>query len=436
MECPVSEKIRSWKYPGSTRPKQAQKEKWLNKNNKKPGNAFKQASDIRGAGNLALDAVTGITDLVEALHHKILSLGGILGRPDQTRTTGITGMVYRNIRTVSTAAGNSIDLLLKQFSSLLGEKCSSPEREVVLAALNGVLGDHLAAGNNPLSIPMQFRRKGVPITVGDQAFEQDLRQSNGKIALMVHGSCMNDLQWNSRGHDHGAALAHDLGYLPVYLHYNTGLHISQNGLNFSDLIQVLIDQLPEPTELVIIAHSMGGLVSRSACHYGKIAGHSWLDQLQKIIFLGTPHHGAPLERAGNKIDILLEISPYSAPFSRLGKIRSAGITDLRYGNILEEDWKGRDRFSSGDQRKPVPLPAGVQCYTIAAATGKPLGRLGDPLIGDGLVTVNSALGRHKNTDRTLLFPETHQWIVRDMNHMDLLNQPEVYETLKRWLEDR
>ena len=410
------------------------------KNDKDLEMAIKQASDIRGAGNLTLDAITGITDLVEELHHKIVSLGGILGRPDQTRTTGITGMVYRNIRTVSGLAGNGIDLLLKQFSSLLGEKCSSPEREVVLAALNGVLGDHLAARNNPLTIPMQFRRNGVPLAIGDQAFEESVRQSNGKIAVMVHGSCMNDLQWkrqvHGHDHDHGAVIARDLGYLPVYLHYNTGLHISQNGQKFSGLMEVLFHQLPEQTELVIIAHSMGGLVSRSACHYGKVAGHSWLNHLQKIVFLGTPHHGAPLERAGNWIDILLAMSPYSAPFSRLGKIRSAGITDLRYGNILDEDWKGRDRFEfSKDHRNPVPLPDGLQCYTIAATTRKKLSTLGDQIIGDGLVTLNSALGRHKNTDLNLLFPQTHQWIARDMNHLDLLNQPDVYETLKRWLEN-
>ncbi len=395
----------------------------------------KDESDIRGAGNLTIDAITGITNLVESMHHTIASFGGILGEPNQNRATGITGMVYRNIRTVSGLVGGSIDLLLKQFSSLLGEKCSSPEREVVLAALNGVLGDHLATRNNPLAIRMQFRRNGVPLTMGDQAFNQSVRQSNGKIALMVHGSCMNDLLWNRRGHDHGAALARDLGYLPVYLRYNTGLHISQNGREFADLIEVFIKQLPQPIELVIIAHSMGGLVSRSAYHYGKVAGHSWLNHLLKIVFLGTPHHGAPLERAGNWIDIILEISPYSKPFSRLGKIRSAGVTDLRYGNILDEDWKGRDRFEySRDRRIAVPLPDGLKCYTIAATTSEKSSILGDKLIGDGLVTLNSALGRHKNADLNLLFPETHQWIARDMNHLDLLNHFEVYETIKHWLE--
>ncbi len=398
---------------------------------------IKNESDIRGAGNLTIDAIIGMTDLVEAMHHKIASLGGILASPDQTRMTGITGMVYRNIRSATGLVGDGIDLLLKQFSSLLGEKCSSPEREAALAALNGVLGDHLVARNNPLTIPMQFRRNGLPLAIDDLSFDEAVRQSDGKIALMVHGSCMNDLQWKNQEHDHGTALARDLGYLPVYLHYNTGLHISQNGREFAGLIEVLINRLPQPTELVIIAHSMGGLVSRSACHYGKVAGHSWLEYLRKIVFLGTPHHGAPLERAGNWIDIILEISPYSAPFSRIGKIRSAGITDLRYGNILDEDWKGRDRFEcSGDHRRSVPLPDGIQCYTIAATTNNKMNTLGDQFIGDGLVTLNSATGRHKNADLNLLFPKPHQWIARNMNHMDLLYQPEVYATIKRWLESK
>ncbi len=401
---------------------------------------IKYESDIRGAGNLAIDAITSITDLVEAMHHTITSFGGILSGTDQNqsqRTTGITGMVYRNIRTITGLVGDGLDVLLKRFSSLLGETKSSSDREAVQAALNGVLGDHLAARNNPLAIQMEFRRNGAAFAMDDQAFNRALQQSNGKIALMVHGSCMNDLQWNRQGHDHGAALDRDLKYLPVYLHYNTGRHISQNGREFADNIEAFITQLPQPTELVIIAHSMGGLVSRSACHYGKDEGHSWLNHLQKMIFLGTPHHGAPLERAGNWIDTLLDISPYSAPFSRLGKIRSAGITDLRYGNILDEDWKGRDRFEcSGDHRTCVPLPDGMQCYTIAATTKKESSRLGDHLIGDGLVTSNSALGRHKNANLTLKFPEAHQWIARDMNHLDLLNQPEVYETIKLWLESK
>ena len=153
------------------------------------------------------------------------------------------------------------------------------------------------------------------------------------------------------------------------------------------------------------------------------------------MFLGTPHHGAPLEKGSNWIDVILKMNPYSAPLSRLVKIRSCGLTDLRHGNVADDDWKGRDRFKfSGDQRVPVPLPEGVPCYSIAATTGQESNTLGDNLVGDGLVTLSSALGHHENAELNLLFPETHQWVGRNMNHMDLLNHPEVYEIIKKWLK--
>src|SRR4029453_1583503 len=83
--------------------------------------------------------------------------------------------------------------------------------------------------------------------------------------------------------------------------------------------------------------SMGGLVARSASYHGRLARHDWLRSLRRLIFLGTPHHGAPLERGGHRLDYVMELSPYVAPFTRLGKARSAGITDLRYGNITMDE---------------------------------------------------------------------------------------------------
>jgi pimeloyl-ACP methyl ester carboxylesterase len=394
----------------------------------------KIATDLRGAAGLTIDAIIGVTNMVESLHYTIAGGSRKRGGSDQIRTNGIPGLVYRNIRSVTQLAGSGIDLLLSQSNSLLGAKLSTPGREAVLSALNGILGDYLVAKNNPLAIVMQFRRDGKPMNV--QAVVEEIQNSDGKVVIMVHGSCMNDLQWNRRGHDHGAVLASDLGLVPIYVNYNSGLHTSENGRMLANLLEKLNAYAAQPLELTLIGYSMGGLVSRSACHYGQMAGHTWLKQLRKLVFLGTPHHGALLERGGNWIDAILGISPYSAPFSRLGKIRSSGFTDLRYGNVVDGDWKGRDRFKfSGDERIHVPLPNGVQCYAVAATTAKAADKLGDDLVGDGLVTVSSALGRHKNGELNLLFAENQQWIGREMNHLDLLSHPEVYETIKKWLEE-
>ncbi len=394
-----------------------------------------RSSDLRGISRLAIAATTGLTDLVEAMHHTITRVPVILGAPAPGPTRGVTGLIYRGIREVTRWVGSGIDVVLAQLTPLLGQQSPLPGHEAVLAALNGVLGDYLVASGNSLAIPMHPRRDGRPLNLDSRALAMASPPPTGKLVVLVHGLCMNDGQWQRRGHNHGAALARDLGYTPVFLCYNSGRHISTNGRAFADLLEGLVKQWPIPLEeLAIIGHSMGGLVARSACHYGRLAGHDWPRHLKKLVFLGTPHHGAPLERGGHWVDILLGISPYTAPFARLGKIRSAGITDLRHGNLLDEDWAGRDRFErSGDRRCPVPLPEGVCCYALAATLGKQEGDLGGRLLGDGLVSVNSALGRHPDLNRTLEFPPARQWVGYGMNHMDVLGRPEVYEQIKQWL---
>jgi pimeloyl-ACP methyl ester carboxylesterase len=305
----------------------------------------------------------------------------------------------------------------------------SPPREAVIAALNGVWGDHLAASGNPLAIPMSLRLAGRPLGA-------PMPDASRRIVVLVHGLCMNDLQWRRRNHDHGAALSRALGASAVYLHYNSGLHVSQNGRAFAALLEELVSTWPVPVEeLVIVAHSMGGLVARSACHYGGEAGHRWLGSVGKLVFLGTPHHGAPLERGGRRVDALFGVSPYIAPFARVGKVRSAGITDLRYGNVVDEDWSGRDRYDQRhDDRRPVPLPASVACYAIAACASERAGGVRARALGDGLVPVASALGEHTDPARDLALPASRRKVFAATSHWDLLSRRDVYEQVRAWLQ--
>jgi pimeloyl-ACP methyl ester carboxylesterase len=393
------------------------------------------AADLRGVNRLTVAGIAGVVDLVEAMHHNIARVPGISSKPKRDRTTGITRLVYRSIHGVLGLVGHTLDRLLARLEPLLGERSTWPGREALLATLNGVLGDYLTVSNNPLAITMRLRRGGIPLPTERRALAEAIPQAGGKLVVLLHGLCMNDLQWRRKGHDHGAALARDLAYTPVYLHYNSGLHISTNGRAFAELLETLVQIWPVAlTELVLIGHSMGGLVARSACHYGALARHEWLRRVDKLVFVGTPHHGAPLERGGNWVDMLLGSSAYSAPLARLGKIRSAGITDLRLGNLVDEDWNKRDRFErSGDLRVAVPLPEGVACYAIAATTGKVAGDLSDRMIGDGIVPLASALGRHANPRLALSFDERRQWVAYGINHLDLLSRPEVYAQIKLWL---
>lgn len=399
-------------------------------------------ADVRGLGRLAIDATLGITGIVETMHHNLSRVPGPLGKATQEPVKGIAGFVYRSIRGVTRLVGGGVDLALARLVPLLGQGQSTPQREAVVAALNGVLGDHLAESGNPLAIPMRLRRGGEPLVLAKPALAAAFPKAGGRILLLAHGLCLGDLQWSRDGHDHGARLAKSRAiarpWTPVYLHYNTGQHISDNGRGFAGLVEALVQAWPVPVrEIAILAHSMGGLVARSAMHAGAAAGHRWPARVKRIVFLGTPHDGAPLERGGHWVDVLLDGSPYTTAFSRLGKLRSAGITDLRHGSVLEEDWAGKDRFAppprGGAKRHDLPLPAGVKCYAIAASLSKRAGGAGARLLGDGLVPVRSALGLGKSPAAALDFAADRQWIGFGLNHLDLLDSPAVYERLRRWL---
>ena len=382
-------------------------------------------ADLAGASRLAIEALTGVTELVEAVHMNVLNkaIGTGVVRP----VAGVTSLVYRSVKGVTRLVGGSLDAVLARLVPDLGEPAAWAGRDALLAALNGVLGDRLAASGNPLAIPMRLRQGGKPLALHAVA------APSGRILVLAHGLCMNDLQWQRDGVDHGAMLAAEGGYTSVYLHYNSGRHISVNGREFAQQLQALVDGWPVPVaEIVILGHSMGGLLARSACHYAAQAQQGWLGHLSKMVFLGTPHLGAPLERGGNWVHLFTDLSAYSAPFSRLAKIRSAGITDLRHGSVLDDDWDGQDRFAHGTPLpQHVPLPEGVRCYALAATIGKREGDLADRLLaGDGLVPVSSGLAEPDDPARSLAF-ERH--VVYQTNHMQLLSSPQVSERLLAWL---
>jgi pimeloyl-ACP methyl ester carboxylesterase len=382
-------------------------------------------SDILGAARMAVDAAEATTEVVEKMHRTIQLRPAPVGASATDRTRGLTGFVYRSIRTGIRLVGRAIDAGLTPMTILLPEGESSRVRDAYRSAANGVYGDYLVRTRNPLAIKMSLHHRDQQVDLNDPArvLEQPSdAAAASRLLVLVHGSCMNDKQWMHEGHDHGAALADDLGYLPLYLRYNSGLRIESNGRSFAELLETLIGNRQLPVEeLVIMGHSMGGLVARSACHYAGTAGHAWPKYLRKLVFLGTPHHGAPLEKGGHGLDVLMGLSRYSVPLTRLSKARSVGIADLRHGTI------------SADEHA-VPLPSGVKCYAAAAVLAAKRGLLSDKLVGDGLVPLNSALGRHRDASRSLKIPKSRQWVGHELGHRDLLCNPDVYEQLRRWLE--
>lgn len=386
-------------------------------------------AQLRGATRLAVEATRSVTDLVQTMHHTIGAGPETLGRPLERATKVLTAPTYGTIRGVTSAVGGGLDLALSTLEPLVDR--AGDEAGPIRAALNGVMGDYLEATNNPLAIEMRLCRQGAPLTLTSEALAREFPVGR-QLLVLVHGSSNDETSWSREDHDHGAALAKDCGFAALYLRYNTGRHVSQNGRDFAALLEQTVHAWPRPVDgVVLLGHSMGGLVLRSACAVGEAHGHAWRSKLRVLVTLGTPHHGAPLERAGNWIDALLNLSRYSAPLGRLGQLRSAGVTDLRYGNVRDADWQGRDRFAkAGDRRVPLHLPADVKCFAVAATSAP--SPMADPP-GDGLVPVDSALGIHSDPARQLGFTPAHRFLALGANHSDLLHRQDVYAQLRTWL---
>lgn len=383
-------------------------------------------SDLRGVSRLGFGAFDGLAVLVEQMHATIVQTPPPMGAARPQRTRGLTGFVYGTVRGVARGIGGGIDAALGLLPAGAAEQARSPAREAAVAALNGLWGDRLAADGNPLAIPMALHR-------------HDAAPATGRVLVLLHGLCMNDLQWSRDGEDHGQALARAGGFTPLYLHYNSGRHVSDNGRDLSALLERTLAAWPVPVEqLVLLGHSMGGLVARSAIHQAHAEGRRWPARLTALACLGTPHHGAALERGGRWVDTLLQASPYVAPLARLGHSRSAGITDLRFGNLQAADWQapqGHDRRHDQrhDDRLPTPLPPGLPVFLAAATTAPEPKGLRHALIGDGLVSLASAWGEHRDPALALPVPASHRMLLTSANHWDLLRRAEVRDRLVHWL---
>jgi pimeloyl-ACP methyl ester carboxylesterase len=187
-------------------------------------------------------------------------------------------------------------------------------------------------------------------------------------------------------------------------------------------------------EIVLVGHSMGGLVARSAGHQAQSAGHDWVRHVHHVFCLGSPHLGAPLERGANFAGWALAGLPETRPVAKVLNARSAGIKDLRYGALCEEDWRDLDPDALWQHnRSDVPFLEHAQHYTICATvTRDPESRLA-AIVGDLLVLLPSASGRGR-PGRSIPFPIENGLHVGGITHFHLLNHPAVYEQMRAWLE--
>jgi pimeloyl-ACP methyl ester carboxylesterase len=370
-------------------------------------------------------------------------------------------------RTLSTLARTA---LLPVRGATLLYQAGRAHQHFFQPVLNGALGDQLAVRHDPRTIALSFRRGGHDVPVAGLA----LQEARQKTVVFLHGLMGDELIWQTGFQDdpagplrYGPRLAAEAGCRCLYVRYNSGLHISENGRALSQLLTELVEAYPMAIgELVLVGHSMGGLLIRSAGYYGSeqlavssehlpnkrkekpkqlLTAHCslpttkapWLAHLRSVFLLGVPNEGSYLEQNGLLVERLLRrINLFPTRFlSNAIARRSNGIKDLGQALLVDEDWQQPDDPALPRPRTVVPLLPGVRYHVLVGdwlRASRPQA-LRD-YFGDGLVSAASSRGQLFE-DETALPPGTSVRTARfgQQHHGGLLYHAEVYQYLRQWV---
>jgi hypothetical protein len=398
--------------------------------------------EIAALGDLAGEAAAGTALQLHQVHagiaRRVWKAVGPAALPVSLAHDGIAKLAYGASRELARAAvrAGALAAAAAQPADARSIQESASGRALV-GALNGVVGDTLERRHNRLSLRTTLRAGGQEVALTPEDLRGAFPHASSRLAVFIHGLGQTDEAWMRRADRHipyGYRLQAELGYTPLYVRYNTGRHISDNARELALLLDRVTSGWPTDVhEIALVGHAMGGLVARGACHYG--AGRDWTRRVRHVVTLGTPHTGTPLERLADAAGSVLERLPETRAVAKALSLRSAGMKDLRYGYIVEEDWRDHELASGRRAAREIPFAATADHYFVSAALAReahgPIGRV----VGDLLVPPPSAWG-HRRANEQLRFPVEHYAHLGGTDHFALLNHPAIYAQIRHWLCSR
>lgn len=414
-----------------------------------PASRAKSLGERRAATDLAFELAVDGSELAERTHQAIadraLTLTGSKRGPVGLLHDSISRLSYGSVklgfRAGARLGGAAVEAASRRQADPKPLSESAPGA-IALAAVTGWSGDRLAERRSPLAPEMTLRHRERPVEITPAGLRETYPEAAPRIAFFIHGLMESEHVWwlgtrrpdGTRAANYGERLQADLGYTPLYVRYNSGLHVSENGRELARLIEATVAAWPtEVREITIFGHSMGGLAARSANHYALRNGAGYTDQVRHMIYSGAPHHGSPLELFANWGAKTLGVMRESRGFQAMVDSRSSGIKDMRYGNVIDEDWRGHDPNELWrDRRRRIPMLASANHYFISASLTRdprnPISRV----LGDILITAPSAWaenlhnsGRRYDIDRSINVGGT--------THFHLTSHLGIYQQVKRWL---
>ncbi len=396
------------------------------------------ADDWSGLGHLVSLTVQRLTDPVEGMHRAIsdrwFRLGGNQIQPVAWVYQTVTAGIYGSVRGAGSALGSalSVGAAVVQRTRPVPLLWRSGPGSRVQAVANGVWGDRFVGMESPLSIEMAFRgRHGDPIVLDPAADHSSVERPKRRLAVLIHGLAETEAIWristlpDTEDSGLAAALTED-GFTPLLLRYNSGRSVSENGQALAALLDQVMASWPVPIEeIALVGNSMGGLVARSAMQAGQVARLGWPAAVQRLVAVGSPHLGSPLEKLAAGASRALRFAPETRPLSHFLESRSQGIKDLRSGAINDDEVRAArsvEHFVSSQ-------PAGVEHLFIAGVVTADVDHPVGMMLGDLIVRAKSATGRGRS--RSVEAKEAV--VLGGRRHFDLAGDPDVISQVRKWL---
>ncbi len=300
------------------------------------------ARDVCAIGDALAEGLDGTSRKVEEINHAVARRSFAVAGPargvPQAIYDRVTPRVYSTLRAVGPAAIRSGALGIGSAIDPEAQRIGAAGRgKALVSAVNGLMGDALARRRNGLALPMTLRCDGVEVRPTEAGLAAAFPEVTDRIALFVHGFGESDdswrwysqAHWGAPGLSYGELLARELGYVPLYLHYNSGRPLGSNATELSALLEDLTTHWPGWLgEIVLVGHSAGAAVAHGAMRHGSLVGANWVSRATHLFSLGTPRQAQIAELVAQRASRMLERLPETRPLSDLLETRSAGLKDL------------------------------------------------------------------------------------------------------------
>ena len=126
---------------------------------------------------------------------------------------------------------------------------ATPPAASASRSLNGLVGDRLERDEQPArSSRSRCASTACRSCRSAPRWREAFPQATPRLVVFLHGLMETERGWRLGARqgreDYGTRLARDLGVTPVYVRYNSGRHISENGRSLADLLERVVAEWP------------------------------------------------------------------------------------------------------------------------------------------------------------------------------------------------